>query len=516
MSQGSSVAKTAITDTLGVGLNSSGAGYLKVTDEPTQLFYDPFDGTLDTTNVWAVASGNSGVAPTSASGSMTMGTGTVANGYSKLTSIPTFKPAIPAWLAYSDAISIPDAAAPTANALRMWGLGTTPATPTLAAPINDGYFFELNGSVLSAVVYNAGTRTQIATGLTLATGLQRYIIQVRTDRTFFYIGTIDNNGLVGVTNFQSPNVQILPKMFLAVGGATAPAANAQISCTGAVVGDTGKNACQIADATFPWRKAQVSAAGALSTTTKSSVVQQQASSLTALNQAQTFTLQGEAGMSVQLTGTWTATVTFEASNDNTNWTTINVQRAGDNVISQTVINSTNNDVYRVGISGFLYVRIRCSAFTSGTIVVTSATSLAASTAVLSAALPAGQAQIGAVSIAPASLIVSVTAGAGTAVTATLPAAGAGLFHYITRINIIKYASAALAGSATPTVVTTTNLPGSLAWTTPTALAIGTNYETDIQSTSPIKATAANTATTIVCPLVTSLIWRVNVYYYTAP
>jgi hypothetical protein len=133
---------------------------------------------------------------------------------------------------------------------------------------------------------------------------------------------------------------------------------------------------------------------------KSAIVQSAITNLTALNQAQTFTMQGEAGMTTQLTGVWTATVTFEASNDNTNWTTINVQRAGDNTITQTVVNSTNNDVYRLGVSGFMYVRIRCSAFTSGTIVVTSSTSPNASTAILTASLPAGTSNIGAFSLTP--------------------------------------------------------------------------------------------------------------------
>lgn len=116
----------------------------------------------------------------------------------------------------------------------------------------------------------------------------------------------------------------------------------------------------------------------------------------------------------------------------------------------------------------------------------------------------------------ATLVISATAAVSTANTATLPAAGVGLFHYIVRINIIKYASVATVGAAAPTIVTTTNMPGSLAWTTPTSLAVGTQYETDINSSAPMKSSVANTATTIVCPLTTSIIWRVNVYYYTAP
>lgn len=259
------VQKVGISDSLGQSMNSAATGFLKVSDEPRQLFYDSFDAALDTTNMWTSTQGSSGVAAAVALGVLSMGTGTVASGYSKLTSIPTFKPTIPGWVVYSDAIQIPDAAAPTANALRLWGVGTTPATPTAAAPITDGYFFELStAGVLSAVVYAGGTRTVIATGLTLATTYQRYIIQVRTDRTFFFIGTIDSAGLVATTNFQSPQSQILPKLYLAVGGTTPPASNSQILSTGAVVSDTGKNTTQISDGTYPWRRAQVNSLGAVS------------------------------------------------------------------------------------------------------------------------------------------------------------------------------------------------------------------------------------------------------------
>lgn len=116
----------------------------------------------------------------------------------------------------------------------------------------------------------------------------------------------------------------------------------------------------------------------------------------------------------------------------------------------------------------------------------------------------------------ATLAVTGTAAAGTGVTVTLPAPAAGLFHYITRINIVKYASVATVGAAAPTVVTSTNLAGSLAWTLPTALAVGTQYETDVEPASPIKSAVAATATTIVAAALASIIYRITVYYYTAP
>jgi hypothetical protein len=115
-----------------------------------------------------------------------------------------------------------------------------------------------------------------------------------------------------------------------------------------------------------------------------------------------------------------------------------------------------------------------------------------------------------------SLAVTATGATGVAVTATLPAVAA-QFHYITLIEITKYFTAANAASATPLIVTTTNLPGSVAYTFGQPLGtIGTPDERIYNMSSPLKSSVVNTATTIVCPATTGIIWRVNVYYYAAP
>lgn len=114
----------------------------------------------------------------------------------------------------------------------------------------------------------------------------------------------------------------------------------------------------------------------------------------------------------------------------------------------------------------------------------------------------------------ATLVVTATAAAAAAVTLTIPAAGAGLSHYLTTIEITAYTTVARTGTATPIVVTTTNLPGALAWTFATAGAVGA---TDIRVptlTTPLKSSSANTATTIVCPATASVIWRVTAAYFT--
>lgn len=114
-----------------------------------------------------------------------------------------------------------------------------------------------------------------------------------------------------------------------------------------------------------------------------------------------------------------------------------------------------------------------------------------------------------------SLGVTATAAAGTGVTLTIPAAGAGIYHHITFLEILQYASVAQVGAAAPVVVTTTNLPGAHAFTFKTALPIGESERQVIQATTPIRSSVANTATTIVCPVVAGVIWRVNAIYYSS-
>jgi len=119
-------------------------------------------------------------------------------------------------------------------------------------------------------------------------------------------------------------------------------------------------------------------------------------------------------------------------------------------------------------------------------------------------------------LSPASLCVTGTAAAGSGVTITLPSV-VGQFHYVSSIRISAYNVAARTGGATPVVVTTTNLPGSLAFTFGSAGAIGTIEAQQLEiGGNPIKSSVAATNTTIVCPATTSVIWRVTAVYSAAP
>jgi hypothetical protein len=107
-----------------------------------------------------------------------------------------------------------------------------------------------------------------------------------------------------------------------------------------------------------------------------------------------------------------------------------------------------------------------------------------------------------------------TGASGAAVTLTIPATAA-VTNKIVYLQIIMYAAAAQVASATPIVVTTTGLPNSPAFTFPTVLAAGDIREEKYEGVIPMAASGVNTAVTIVCPVVTGVIWRVNAVYYTA-
>jgi hypothetical protein len=114
-------------------------------------------------------------------------------------------------------------------------------------------------------------------------------------------------------------------------------------------------------------------------------------------------------------------------------------------------------------------------------------------------------------------LVTNVGAAGAAVTLTLTSPGAGLRHYLTYISINRFASALLVAAAVPVTVTTTNLPGTMAFSFPAeAAAQGAidRYREDFAY--PIQSVAQATATTIVCPATTNVIWRVSAGFLVSP
>ncbi len=267
---------TTNNDSLNQAQYNFPAGFVRTSDEPHQLFYDPFDSALDTTNRWnaAVASGG-GVAASVSAGQMTLGSGTTTNGYSYVNSQNSFVPTIPSWLGNSWAISIEYAVGN--NAVRFWGHGSVGGTPTSTNPLGttgNGYGFEIDISgVLQAVVYSNGTRTvvaSLASNQPVDSNLHRYICYYRTDKIYWYIDSLATPA--ATSNFQSPQVQTLPLLALAVAHSSAPASSRVFTCAGLGVWDTGKNNNTLSDGVYGWRKATVSSTGALSVKDTQSLV----------------------------------------------------------------------------------------------------------------------------------------------------------------------------------------------------------------------------------------------------
>lgn len=162
--------------------------------------------------------------------------------------------------------------------------------------------------------------------------------------------------------------------------------------------------------------------------------------------------------------------------------------------------TTGSGLFTVGVSGFRRVRVRVSAYTNGNVTVAMRSSLAD--------------QVIQTRNIPSNLHITATGAANATATATLPAAGVGMFHYITHIHLMRNATAAVAGTAT-LIHTSTNLPGNTAWSVGNAMAAGgTQEDLNYSPTTPLKSSVANTNTTIVMAAGgAGVLNRINVSYY---
>ena len=213
------------------------------------------------------------------------------------------------------------------------------------------------------------------------------------------------------------------------------------------------------------------------------------------------------------TGTFNATYVVEGSPDGTNYFSLlafpipqmcvggTIPQAGQPLISEAVNVATVQRTICAAVGQLQKVRVRLSAYTGGTC-----------TATINAdACPSMSPHVR--DQKAATLMVTATGAASAAVTATL-AAVAGLRHYIDRISVVRSATAALTAAAAPVVVTTTNMPGAPALSFGSdAAGIGIDKELVLDfGGAGLATTALNTATTVVCPVYTGVIWRINVAY----
>lgn len=233
--------------------------------------------------------------------------------------------------------------------------------------------------------------------------------------------------------------------------------------------------------------------------------------LAALNAEALIDLNGAALVSVQaVSAAAVLTYLFEGTVDGVNYFALpgfaqfqllaGVALAEQYVPSVTIA-TTHSGAYQLSVAGLRRVRVRVSAYTSGTVSI-AMRATGADGFIYNKPIPSN-------------LHVTVTAAVNTAATITLPAAGVGMFHYITNINLSRVAAAAVVGGGAAQVITSTNLPGSPAWSRGDAMTAGQSLiDLDYSPTSPLKSLLANTASTIVMPIPgATILNRGNCSYY---
>jgi hypothetical protein len=226
--------------------------------------------------------------------------------------------------------------------------------------------------------------------------------------------------------------------------------------------------------------------------------------LGALNAEIIVPTDGAGSVSIDLRGTFNMTVELSGTVDGTNWIPIPVKPV--NLASKlyvAAITGTAAGVWQGACSAYRQVRARVTAYTSGSAVAYLVSCLALLDQTLDGMIT--------------NVLGTATGAASAAVTLTMASPGAGLRHYLTYLSINRFATALLTAAAAPVVVTTTNLPGALAFSfAADAAAQGTMDRWREDFSFPLAASAQATATTIVCPVTTGVIWRVTAGYYVAP
>lgn len=238
-------------------------------------------------------------------------------------------------------------------------------------------------------------------------------------------------------------------------------------------------------------------------------------SMSAINAEVVHDVDGDQSAVIYLNGTGTlnATYVIDGSPDGVEYFPLlcypytpaslggTLPQAGQPLLTEAVNAATVKRMLCTAVGGLRKIRVRLSAYTGGTCAVSINSDDCASIS------PYVRDQ------KSATLMVSQTAAVGVANSVTLPAV-AGLRHYIDFISVTRSATAALTASATPVLVTITNIAGAPVITFGSdAGGVGIDVERKLDfGASGMASTAVGTATTVVCPAYAGVIWRVNVAY----
>ncbi len=284
---------------LGVYAGLTGYGAQRVTTEPSVLFHDPFDGTLDTQK-WVTG----GTAPpTALGGRAVLDTGLTVSASAFMTSTSSFCSPGSSYLGLGmmqtfENISSLAGSVGYLNTHRFWGFATTPTTWTTAytasstsGPIMHGYGFEIDtDGNLYAVVYDNGIRVR-PDAIGQAPGEKRlnlsraifngethqFTIVIRPDAVFWYVNGQDLPASLitfRTASFPIPDVQTLPVRIHTINAATAPTGTTVHRPAAIAVADTGSNNHVLSDASYPWRRAGVTDVNSIAGAGRSSLREQ--------------------------------------------------------------------------------------------------------------------------------------------------------------------------------------------------------------------------------------------------
>lgn len=360
-------------------------GNLTANTPVTQVFNDPFDGSvIDVTDLWTTQVGGAGTV-TKSGGKLSLDSGTTASGYAAIFSKQAFSPKNTSIdeIGFTIVIETPL----KANTTRFWGRVLVPATPTQAIPVTEGVGFQLDVDgagvgTFRAVTYAASAIVASTVLTTISDAVQHvYVLFYRGDLTLWLV---DNFNVPVASTAVTPNTQTLALGMVAISGSTPPTAGQVMTVNVAASGDSGKNANQISDGTFPWRVANVTSDGSLRTfATDIMVTGQAAQSASGNNVFLAVAGTGSIDAAVPLAyrsfatqiigsaGIASGQIIFEGSNDNVTFNPLTVYDdavvTGTTIIAATSIAASTNRFFS-GKTQYRFIRCRISTvFAGGTI-----------------------------------------------------------------------------------------------------------------------------------------------------
>ncbi len=371
---------------------------LRVTGEPTTIFWDVFDGTVIDTQKWTT-SGSTNV-PVQTGGAMSVSAGTTLNAESLLNSVPTFSANGTGYNAFASVITLESSPVAGSNQHRFWGVGTAGGFNGPILPANDACGFEIDSSgALNCIVIVGGTRyvvnstnaslisssvagaggsgTAVPSGATVSNlgsiltwqgGSHRFGMHFRADSVFFYVEGQDKP--VGIANYLMPNTQTLPIKVAARNNSSGTVSSSlTFQVNSIAIADTTAGNHTISDPDYPWRRAEVGKNGGLSVrgATVASVSGNIAACTTGTIGPADVSEAGNCTIVVKNTNAaspWTGTpvLVFEQSDDGTSWAPMPMQRADTNAVSTTATlpaGIANTEyVFNCPLQGAQWVRAR--------------------------------------------------------------------------------------------------------------------------------------------------------------